>query len=94
MVIFLGAFLADVSIMHVAMMLTSAALTANTEIFFVVQNAADVFFLILLPFCKWYLVQQDFVGYRRVTFPDEIIEIDFNPIALWSDNNKFSEIFG
>ena len=72
------------------MMLDLAALTANTEIFFVVQNAADVFFLILLPFCKRYLVQQDFVGYRRVTFPDEIIEIDFNLIALWSDNNKFS----
>jgi hypothetical protein len=56
MVIFLGAFLADVSIVHVAMMLDLAALTANAEIFFVVQNAADVFFLVFLPLRQRHLV--------------------------------------
>ena len=56
MVIFLGAFLADVSIVHVAMMIDLAALTANAEIFFVVQNAADVFFLVFLPLSQRHLV--------------------------------------
>jgi hypothetical protein len=56
MMIFLGAFLADVSIVHVAMMVNLSALTANTEIFFVVQNAADVFFPVFLPLLQRHLV--------------------------------------
>jgi hypothetical protein len=56
MVIFLGAFLADVSIVHVTVMSDFTALTANMEIFFAVQNAADVFFLVFLPLRQRHLV--------------------------------------